>query len=369
MPRLLPEVTTRNVVKMIISVTALSLAVAAIVSFANYDHRVTLDVDGRVVDVRTSVETVGELLADKNVEVEAEDKISAKLNEPIASGDRIEVRTAKPVTLVVDGEITQNTVHDWKVGDALKTLNVEPAADAHISADLDERITDRGISLVVSNPKKITVKADGKKRTLRTTAPTVAEVLAGFDVELGADDEVSHGLGSYVKPGQAVRVIRIEKVRRQEKTKIDFPEEVTDDASMFQGQTAILTAGKPGTAWSTVDLVLADGKVRERVVVSRDAVRLPITQVVARGTKDPGLIDGGVWDRLAQCESGGNWHINTGNGFYGGLQFSAATWRSVGGSGLPHENSKAEQIKRAKILQQRAGWGQWPACTKRLGLS
>lgn len=66
-----------------------------------------------------------------------------------------------------------------------------------------------------------------------------------------------------------------------------------------------------------------------------------------------------VWDKIAKCESGGNWHINTGNGYYGGLQFSAATWHSVGGSGLPHQHSRETQIKYAKILQARSGWGQW----------
>ena len=68
------------------------------------------------------------------------------------------------------------------------------------------------------------------------------------------------------------------------------------------------------------------------------------------------------WDRVAQCESGGNWSINTGNGYYGGLQFHPATWRSVGGTGLPHQHSKAEQIRRAEILKARAGLGQWPVC-------
>ncbi|MCW2616827.1 MAG: hypothetical protein JWN08_3821 [Frankiales bacterium] len=76
----------------------------------------------------------------------------------------------------------------------------------------------------------------------------------------------------------------------------------------------------------------------------------------------------GVWDRLAQCESGGNWSINTGNGYYGGLQFSAGSWRAVGGSGLPHQATKAEQIRRGEILKARAGWGSWPACSRELGL-
>jgi len=77
---------------------------------------------------------------------------------------------------------------------------------------------------------------------------------------------------------------------------------------------------------------------------------------------------GGVWDRLAQCESGGNWAINTGNGYYGGLQFSLSSWRAVGGSGYPHQTSKAEQINRAQKLQAIQGWGAWPACTLKLGI-
>lgn len=75
-----------------------------------------------------------------------------------------------------------------------------------------------------------------------------------------------------------------------------------------------------------------------------------------------------VWDKLAGCESGGNWHINTSNGYYGGVQFSLSTWQSVGGTGLPSDVSREEQITRAKILQQRSGWGQWPACARQLGL-
>jgi len=78
--------------------------------------------------------------------------------------------------------------------------------------------------------------------------------------------------------------------------------------------------------------------------------------------------DGDVWDRLAQCESGGNWAINTGNGYYGGLQFSLASWRGVGGNGYPHQASRAEQISRAEALRARQGWGAWPACSSKLGL-
>ncbi|MDO9377703.1 MAG: transglycosylase family protein [Nocardioidaceae bacterium] len=68
------------------------------------------------------------------------------------------------------------------------------------------------------------------------------------------------------------------------------------------------------------------------------------------------------WDRLAECESGGNWRIKSGNGYYGGLQFSRSTWRAVGGDGLPHQASRLEQIDMGKKLKKRAGAGQWPVC-------
>ena len=82
----------------------------------------------------------------------------------------------------------------------------------------------------------------------------------------------------------------------------------------------------------------------------------------------PSTSSAGIWDRLANCESSGNWSINTGNGYYGGLQFSLSSWNYVGGSGYPHQASKAEQIKRAEMLQDRQGWGAWPACTAKLGI-
>lgn len=85
-------------------------------------------------------------------------------------------------------------------------------------------------------------------------------------------------------------------------------------------------------------------------------------------TAAPAVADGSVWDRLAACEAGGNWAINTGNGYYGGLQFSLSSWRAVGGSGLPSSASREEQIARGKILQARSGWGAWPACSAKLGL-
>jgi hypothetical protein len=75
-----------------------------------------------------------------------------------------------------------------------------------------------------------------------------------------------------------------------------------------------------------------------------------------------------VWDQLAQCESSGNWAINTGNGYYGGLQFSQQSWQAAGGSGSPANASRAEQIRVAENLKSQQGWGAWPSCSRQLGL-
>ena len=82
----------------------------------------------------------------------------------------------------------------------------------------------------------------------------------------------------------------------------------------------------------------------------------------------PAVSNGSNWDALAQCESGGNWAINTGNGYYGGLQFSASSWRAVGGTGLPHEHSRETQIAMGERLRASQGWGAWPHCSSKLGL-
>jgi hypothetical protein len=75
-----------------------------------------------------------------------------------------------------------------------------------------------------------------------------------------------------------------------------------------------------------------------------------------------------VWDRVAQCESNGNWHINTHNGYRGGLQFSPETWREHGGKGQPEDASKDEQIRIAERVLKSQGWGAWPVCSRRAGL-
>ncbi len=123
----------------------------------------------------------------------------------------------------------------------------------------------------------------------------------------------------------------------------------------------------------TADEALAPREVP--VEAPRAPVQKPVHQAApapARSsyvpTSSPSVASGSVWDRVAMCESGGNWAINTGNGYYGGLQFSLSSWRAVGGTGYPNEASREEQISRGQMLQSKQGWGAWPACTAKLGI-
>jgi nucleoid-associated protein YgaU len=109
-------------------------------------------------------------------------------------------------------------------------------------------------------------------------------------------------------------------------------------------------------------------QARTTAVLAGAALLAPLGLLAATG--NAAAADGGVWDRIAQCESGGNWHINTGNGYYGGLQFSAGTWRAYGGTAYAPTADRAgrtEQIAVASKVQQAQGWGAWPVCSARAG--
>jgi|UniRef100_A0AAU3HSY6 LysM repeat protein len=109
-------------------------------------------------------------------------------------------------------------------------------------------------------------------------------------------------------------------------------------------------------------------RTRTTAVLAGAALLAPLGLLAATG--DAAAADSGVWDRIAQCESGGNWHINTGNGYYGGLQFSAGTWRAYGGTAYAPTADKASrsaQIAIATKVQSAQGWGAWPTCSARAG--
>ncbi len=111
-------------------------------------------------------------------------------------------------------------------------------------------------------------------------------------------------------------------------------------------------------------------KTRTAAVLAGAALLAPLGLLAATG--NAAAADSGVWDRIARCESGGNWRINTGNGYHGGLQFAASTWRAYGGTAYAataDKASKAQQIAVATKVQRAQGWNAWPTCSVRAGAS
>jgi hypothetical protein len=117
-----------------------------------------------------------------------------------------------------------------------------------------------------------------------------------------------------------------------------------------------------------------NGKATSRKVLRSIVLREPVNALVRVGTKQrpapkptSNFVSGSsVWDRIAACESGGNWAANTGNGYYGGLQFNLSTWQAYGGSGRPDQNSREAQIAVAeRVRNASGGYGAWPVCGAR----
>jgi hypothetical protein len=109
--------------------------------------------------------------------------------------------------------------------------------------------------------------------------------------------------------------------------------------------------------------------VRRRVYPSSRRIQRPYPWRASRSAfRSPVVVDGDVWARLRQCESGSRYDANTGNGFYGAYQFHPRTWRSLGYAGLPHQAPPELQDEAAQRLQARGGWGQWPVCSRRIGV-
>lgn len=113
----------------------------------------------------------------------------------------------------------------------------------------------------------------------------------------------------------------------------------------------------------------SESATRSRTIPHAQSTASVRTTPTSRSASRPAATTTGstVWDKIAQCESGGNWSINTGNGFYGGLQFTQSTWQAFGGTGSASNASRSEQIAVAQRVQASQGWGAWPVCSVQAG--
>ena len=212
---------------------------------------------------------------------------------------------------------------------------------------------------VHTSKRKFTSRAGVRAAVLGTLT---ALLLAGTSTAVSGP---AHAMETRASDRQSSFVQVTTKEKFVPREKFAAPVVEKKDNTMNAGETKVVRLGRPGLRSVTYMFVFENGNVSHKWVKSQEVLKKPRPKVVRIGTKIPD----GVWDRLAQCESGGNWHINTGNGYYGGLQFSLGTWHAYGGTGLPSQHSRETQIAVAtKLRNASGGYGAWPACAARLGL-
>ena len=359
---------------LVVLVTAVALAlVGTTMGYAALKKEVTLSLDGQTRTVSSMGGTVGDVLESEDIHVSDKDIVLPGLDTKIEDGTRIAVRFARPLKLEVDGQARTYWVTSTDVDSALSEIG-RRFVGADLSASRGAEIDRGGMSLTVVTPKSLTIKIGTGERTKREVAGlTVRDVLDKLKVDYDKNDIVKPGLSTKVDEGDKITLTKVRVVTKRVKGEsIDFDTVEREDSSMFEGDTETVRSGRDGKRDVVYRLEFRNGKLFATKVVTADVLRKPVDAIVRVGTKQnaPNFASGNtVWDQLAQCESGGNWAINTGNGYYGGLQFNLGTWQSYGGTGYPHENSRETQIAIAtKVRDANGGYGAWPGCAAELGL-
>jgi resuscitation-promoting factor RpfB len=335
---------------------------------------VTLNVDGEPQEVTAFGGTVGDVLESEGIDVTGRDVVAPSLDETISDGSEITVQFARPLELEVDGESQTHWVTATTVSRALDQIG-RVYRGAELSASRGGSIDREGMLLSVVTPKTLEVTLGDKDVVTRTvTALTVEDALEELGVELTRHDETKPAPEHVIEDGDELVFTDVRIVeKRVEGEAIDFGTVEQSDGSMYEGETSVVREGRVGLRNATYRIVYRNGEVSVRKVLAQKVLRQPVDEIVKVGTKEEVTANfaGGstVWDQLAQCESGGNWAINTGNGYYGGLQFNLGTWQAYGGSGYPHQASRETQIAIAtKVRDASGGYGAWPACAASLGL-
>ncbi|MEW1697901.1 ubiquitin-like domain-containing protein [Streptomyces sp. NPDC091278] len=339
-------------------------------AFVADDKPVLLSVDGVPRAFHTFADDVGELLAEEGLAVGDHDIVAPAPGQTLEGGDEIVVRYGRPVSLTLDGQRRQMWTTARTVEGALRQLGVR-AEGAHLSVSRGAAISRRGLALDVRTERSVTFLADGRERTVRTNAATVAEALAEAGITLSRQDVTSVAPGSFPRDGQTVNVLRITGSQQVREETVPFAVERTRDPELFAGTEVVERQGVTGVRRVTYSLRTVDGVRQKPRRTGEEIVREPVGSLVRVGTRPlPTSVagaDGLDWAALAACESGGRPDAVDPSGTYGGLyQFDPGTWRSLGGTGTAQDAPAAEQTYRAKKLYVRRGAGPWPHCGRRL---
>lgn len=350
------------------------LAVAAGGSTAvALDKEVTVTVDGVDQVVHTYSSDVAGALDSGDIALGPGDQLAPGPNAQVHDGDHLVVNHARDVALMVDGHPRTITTTARTVADALAQLGLPRGVVT--SAPMNAAIPVNGMNLDVRVPKTVTL-VDGANppRPVTTTALNVNEFLGQNGLALGPTDTITPGNADTLTGGSTITVTRNTVTQVTETRPVAPPMRTVDDPDLEEGQTRVEEPGQAGEEIVTWSVSATNGKETGRTQVGPTQVtRQPVGGVVHRGTKPkneaPDVPDGSKWDRIAQCESTGDWSINSGNGYYGGLQFDKKTWNAYGGqqyASRPDQATREEQIAVAeRVRDSRGGYGAWPVCGSR----
>lgn len=336
---------------------------------------VTLTVDGASVTVATMKARVIDVVEENGFDVGERDDLYPAADQPVHQSDTIVLRRSRPLQISLDGQDSRQV---WTtastVQDALAQLEMTDKAPA--AASRGSRVPLAGMALPVVSAKTVQLDDGGALRTVRLAAPTVAGLLEAAGAPLQQRDSVVPAADSPVVDGMQIQVTRVRIEKVTQRIPLLPPSKRIEDPTLNMSRQVVEDAGQPGVQDVTFAVAKVNGVETGRLPVANVVVapgREGVLRVgVKPGTEVPPVRDGVVWDALAQCEAGGNWAINTGNGFYGGVQFDQNTWERNGGlryAARADLATREEQIAIAEVTRARQGWGAWPVCSGRVGQS
>ncbi len=349
--------------------------VLGLVAFVGNNKTVTLNVDGKVTSVQSFGGTVGQVVKSANVELKPADRVSPSADAKVENGTVINVNMAKAVKVSLDG--SEKTINTTAPDVAGLVTELGVASSSSVSVPKDAQLAVAGSFVSISTPKTVSIVADGKASTATTTAGTVAQVLEDAGITLGVDDRTSQPGNAHVVNNMVVKVSRVDTSQTAATTEdVAFDSMTTESAELLKGEKEVTQAGVAGKVDKSFKLVMVDGREASRTLVSETVSVQPVTEKVTVGTKAkpaaaagtntgasaPAMMNEAMWDKIAQCESTGNWSINSGNGYYGGLQFDIRTWiGSGGGAYAPNASlaTKAQQIDIANRVYAQRGLQPW----------
>ncbi|WP_343942229.1 transglycosylase family protein, partial [Pseudonocardia zijingensis] len=349
---------------------------AGAASALTFSKTITVMVDGQNRTVHTYAADVAAALEAAGIDATPRDRVEPAPTTELFDGDEVIFTHSRTLTLVEGSSVREMPIPATTVEEAMQLLGLE-AAPLQMSAAPSTPIPLEGFRLELRVPRTVKfTDGTGALEPVTTTSGTVGGLLVEKGIQLGPDDVSVPSADTPLTEGLDVHVVRNGEGEVVEVRPIAPPERVIEDPELPRGKRVIAERGEPGEQTAIMRVYVQNGQEVRREQVRAGSMTPPKERVVRLGTNDslraPFVSDGSVWDRLAQCEATGNWAVNSGNGYYGGLQFDAGTWRAYGGTDyapLPHQASREEQIAVAsRVRDDRGGYGAWPACSRRLGL-